>query len=264
LRVPVEGAGRPDIQSFFLAPRDGGQRDHHGVDIFARRGTPVVAAAGGIVTSVGSNTLGGNVVWVVRPLRGERHYYAHLDEQLVAAGTRVATGDVVGTVGNTGNARGGPPHLHFGIYGTPGPIDPLPYLEPAAAPPAGTAATGQLGEHARLRRYQRIPAGGSLRARTLPPGTLVRIVGASARMVRVELPDGAESYVTPDSLAPATRPLRSVRVAAAVAVTSRPENGVVIDVVADPATLDVMGTFARALYVRGADGLRGWINPGPR
>ena len=263
LRVPVEGAGRPDIQSLFLAPRDGGQRDHHGVDIFARRGTPVVAAADGIVTSVGTNTLGGKVVWVVRPLRGERHYYAHLDEQLVAAGTRVVTGDVVGTVGNTGNARGGPPHLHFGIYGAPGPVDPLPYLEPAAAPPLGTAGMGQLGELARLRRSQRTPAG-STPARTLPSGTLVRIVGGSARMVRVELPDRAESYVTPDSLTPTTQRLRSVRVADPVAVTSRPENGVIIDVIAGPATLDVMGTFGRAIYVRRADGLSGWINPSPR
>jgi murein DD-endopeptidase MepM/ murein hydrolase activator NlpD len=130
LRVPVEGAGRPDIQSFFLAPRDGGQRDHHGVDIFARRGTPVVAAAGGIVTSVGSNTLGGNVVWVVRPLRGERHYYAHLDDwtEGLAVGDVVWPGDPLGVVGDTGNARGTPPHLHYGIYGPDGALDPLPLL----------------------------------------------------------------------------------------------------------------------------------------
>ncbi|MBI4485879.1 MAG: M23 family metallopeptidase [Acidobacteria bacterium] len=83
---------------------------HHGVDIFAPRGTPVLAAAGGIVTSGGTSSLGGNVVWIARPGRREAHYYAHLDRQLVTPGTFVEAGDVIGTVGNTGNARGTLPH----------------------------------------------------------------------------------------------------------------------------------------------------------
>jgi murein DD-endopeptidase MepM/ murein hydrolase activator NlpD len=98
------------------------------VDIFAPRGTPVLAAAGGVVTSVGTNGLGGNVVWIARPMRGERHYYAHLDRQAVSAGTFVNEGDVIGYVGNTGNARGTAPHLHFGIYASGGAVDPLPYI----------------------------------------------------------------------------------------------------------------------------------------
>jgi murein DD-endopeptidase MepM/ murein hydrolase activator NlpD len=128
LRLPVEEARVRNIQSFFGDPRDGGSRDHHGVDIFAPRGTPVLAAAGGVVTSVGTNGLGGNVVWIARPARGESHYYAHLDRQAVTAGTLVDEGDVIGYVGNTGNARGTAPHLHFGIYASGGPVDPLPYI----------------------------------------------------------------------------------------------------------------------------------------
>lgn len=129
LRLPVDRATPSSIQSFFGAPRDGGRRDHHGVDIFALRGTPVIAAADGIVSKVGTNGLGGNVVWIVRPMRGERHYYAHLDRQLVTAGTLVRAGDVIGTVGNTGNARTTTPHLHFGIYAAGhGAVDPLPYI----------------------------------------------------------------------------------------------------------------------------------------
>jgi murein DD-endopeptidase MepM/ murein hydrolase activator NlpD len=128
LRVPVQRSKPANIQSFFGDTRDGGRRTHHGVDIFARRGTPVIAAAGGIVSSVGKNGLGGNVVWVARPGRRELHYYAHLDQQLVAPGTLVNAGDVIGTVGNTGNARHTPPHLHFGIYAASGPVDPLPYI----------------------------------------------------------------------------------------------------------------------------------------
>lgn len=128
LRLPVERVTRSRIQSFFGDPRDNGRRRHHGVDIFAVRGTPVLAAADGVVSSVGTNRLGGNVVWIARPMRRELHYYAHLDRQLVKAGTFVRKGDVIGTVGNTGNARSTPPHLHFGIYAAGGPVDPLPYI----------------------------------------------------------------------------------------------------------------------------------------
>jgi murein DD-endopeptidase MepM/ murein hydrolase activator NlpD len=128
LRLPVERMKRASIQSFFGDSRDGGRRRHHGVDIFARRGTPVIAAADGIVSSVGRNGLGGNVVWVARPGHRELHYYAHLEQQLVKPGTLVKAGDVLGTVGNTGNAQRTAPHLHFGIYAAGGPVDPLPYI----------------------------------------------------------------------------------------------------------------------------------------
>jgi murein DD-endopeptidase MepM/ murein hydrolase activator NlpD len=128
LRVPVERARARNIQSFFGDARDEGRRDHHGVDIFAPRGTPVLAASSGVVTSVGTNGLGGNVIWIARPTRSEAHYYAHLDRHAVRAGVFVNAGDVIGYVGNTGNARTTAPHLHFGIYAAGGPVDPLPYL----------------------------------------------------------------------------------------------------------------------------------------
>jgi murein DD-endopeptidase MepM/ murein hydrolase activator NlpD len=131
LQLPVDGAEPSSIHSLFGDARDGGSRAHHGVDIFAARGTSVLAAASGIVSRVGTNALGGNVVWVARPLRGETHYYAHLDRQLVTPGTLVDAGDVIGTVGNTGNARGTRPHLHFGIYAGGEAVDPLPYIAPA-------------------------------------------------------------------------------------------------------------------------------------
>ena len=128
LRLPVKDASPRSIGSAYGDPRDAGRRDHHGIDIFAKRGTPVIAAAGGIVTRVGTNGLGGKVVWISRPFHGESHYYAHLDDQLVTVGTRVEEGDVIGLVGNTGNARSTPPHLHFGIYAAGGAVDPLPYV----------------------------------------------------------------------------------------------------------------------------------------
>lgn len=130
LEFPVEGRDRSAVQSYFGDAREGGGREHHGIDIFAPRDTPVLAAAGGVVSSVGTNNLGGNVVWLRDARRGISHYYAHLSRQAVRTGQAVEAGDVIGYVGNTGNARTTAPHLHFGLYARgDGPIDPLPFVE---------------------------------------------------------------------------------------------------------------------------------------
>jgi murein DD-endopeptidase MepM/ murein hydrolase activator NlpD len=116
LAFPVTGLDTGAIQSGFGAERDGGTRVHRGVDIFAARGTDAVAAVDGWVTRVDATRRGGNVVWLT-PLFGDlRLYYAHLDTQVVEAGQFVRRGDIIGTVGNTGNAATTPPHLHFGVY----------------------------------------------------------------------------------------------------------------------------------------------------
>jgi hypothetical protein len=116
LSFPVDGVDGRAIWSGFGAERDGGRRAHRGVDIFAARGTPVLAAVDGWITRVETTRVGGNVVWM-QPLFGNmRLYYAHLDEQWVTPGVFVRTGQPLGSVGNTGNARTTPPHLHFGVY----------------------------------------------------------------------------------------------------------------------------------------------------
>lgn len=126
LPVPVEGVAVRQIADTFGAPR-GTDRTHAGVDIFAPRGTPVFSSTRGIVVSVREGGLGGKQVWVLGPGR-ERHYYAHLDDWVpgLQAGDLVRPGDPLGRVGTTGNARGTPPHLHYGIYGRDGAYDPLP------------------------------------------------------------------------------------------------------------------------------------------
>ena len=116
LSFPVKGLDTRAIQSGFGAERDGGRRAHRGVDIFAPLGTTAVAATDGWIVRVETTKVGGNVVWM-RPLFGNlRLYYAHLDTQLVEPGQLVRAGDAIGTIGNTGNARTTPPHLHFGVY----------------------------------------------------------------------------------------------------------------------------------------------------
>lgn len=95
----------------------------------------------GVVLRVADRGLGGRQVWVLGPGR-QRHYYAHLDDWAPGLQARdvVWPGTLLGTVGDTGNARGTAPHLHYGIYDGDGGLDPLPLLRAHAARPAGTVA----------------------------------------------------------------------------------------------------------------------------
>ena len=109
---------------------------HHGDDLFAPLGAPVLAVASGTVFSVGWNTVGGNRLWL-RDGQGNLFYYAHLSAftPLAVNGNRVNAGDVLGFVGNTGDAQGTPTHLHFEIHpvgliglGYDGAVNPTTYL----------------------------------------------------------------------------------------------------------------------------------------
>jgi hypothetical protein len=109
---------------------------HHGDDIFAPLGAPILACADGTVFSVGWQEVGGNRFWL-RDSEGNQFYYAHLSafSPLAKNGAQVNAGDVVGFVGNTGDAAGTPPHLHFEIHpasllfmGYDGAVNPTPYL----------------------------------------------------------------------------------------------------------------------------------------
>jgi murein DD-endopeptidase MepM/ murein hydrolase activator NlpD len=131
---------------------------HHGNDIFAPFGAPVLAVADGELFLVGWNTIGGNRLWL-RDNQGNEFYYAHLSafSPLAQNGARVRAGDVVGFVGTSGDALGTPPHLHFEIHplgllwlGYDGVVNPYPYLlawrrlldisfDTAWVPPAGKA-----------------------------------------------------------------------------------------------------------------------------
>lgn len=127
---PVAEATNKNIQSFWGADRDGGKRSHQGNDIFAPRGTPVLAVTNGRISSTGNRGLGGKQVWLRDGLLGGRSlYYAHLDSVIATVGQGVQVGDTLGLVGNTGNARTTAPHLHFGIYTSRGAIDPLPFIK---------------------------------------------------------------------------------------------------------------------------------------
>ena len=103
---------------------------HQGTDIFAAHGTPLLACERGVVIKVGSDVLGGTKLWLVGA-SGTRYYYAHLSAfaEGVVENTLVQAGDVVGYVGNTGNAATTPAHLHFQVHPNGGPaVNPYPLL----------------------------------------------------------------------------------------------------------------------------------------
>lgn len=108
------------------APRSGG-RSHQGVDMFAAHGTPLYAVEAGTIRT-SDNSLGG-ISLHLTGVGGASYYYAHLSERIVVTGERVDAGQVVGAVGNTGNAISTPPHLHFEYHpGGGDPVNPTPLV----------------------------------------------------------------------------------------------------------------------------------------
>jgi peptidoglycan LD-endopeptidase LytH len=204
LLFPVAGAGMRQVGGVFGDPRDGGRRRHEGVDIFAPRGTPVVAVTAGRVTQAGSTPIGGRVIWLADHASDLSYYYAHLHEIRVAEGAVVAAGDIIGTVGNTGNAAGTPPHLHFGAY-RPGTIavDPAPLLVYTAPLRALAVDDDLLGRWARTSaervRLRTSPDLAAAVVTELAPATPLLVLGGVADWHRVLLADGTTGFLAAGS-----------------------------------------------------------------
>ncbi len=108
------------------------------IDIMALRGTPVLAAADGTVLRMGWNDRGGHTIYHLSPGQRTLYYYAHLDGYAagLSQGTPLLRGQVVGYVGDTGNAAPGSYHLHFEVIRIPSPeswwegepVNPYPLL----------------------------------------------------------------------------------------------------------------------------------------
>ena len=126
-------AGPHSFTDTFGAPRMFGTAFahlHQGTDVFAPEGTPLVAIERGVLVRVGTDVLGGTKLWLAGAT-GTRYFYAHLSAFApgVAEGKPVEAGEVIGFVGNTGNARGTSPHLHFEVHpGGGAAINPYPLL----------------------------------------------------------------------------------------------------------------------------------------
>jgi murein DD-endopeptidase MepM/ murein hydrolase activator NlpD len=163
---------------------------HHGEDLFAPLGAPLLAVADGSVFSVGWNEIGGWRLWL-RDRRGNQFYYAHLSaySPLAVNGREVRAGDVLGFMGRSGDAEFSPPHLHFEIHpvsllhlGYDGVIAPYPYLLAWRRAEDISFAAGRAYLPARgMRGAQAPPVGAMLlratdisRASGLEPGALER------------------------------------------------------------------------------------------
>jgi len=116
LPVPVEGITRQQLRDTYNQSRSEG-RTHHAIDIHAPRGTPVIAVVDGTIRKLHSGARGGLAVYLLDDDGRTRYYYAHLDgyAQGLHEGQRVERGEVIGYVGDTGNAQPGDYHLHFSV-----------------------------------------------------------------------------------------------------------------------------------------------------
>jgi peptidoglycan LD-endopeptidase LytH len=116
LLVPVDGVSRSQLHDTYNQARSEG-RTHHAIDIHAPRGTPAVAVANATVLKLHQGSRGGTAVYLLDDDGRTRYYYAHLDAyaQGLHEGQRVERGEVIGYVGDTGNAAPGDYHLHFSI-----------------------------------------------------------------------------------------------------------------------------------------------------
>lgn len=178
LVYPVAGK-QARVGSWWGDTRDGGRRKHQGIDIFAKKHTPVVAVCDGYIIAVENAKRGGRTVWLKANNKPVTFYYAHLDKQLVRVGQSVRKGQKIGTVGNTGNARFTPSHLHFGIYTYKGAINPLPFVAKASRMPIAPDAT--------MARKVSVKPGGTmaLAGRSVSPGTKTTLSGKAIPKTRV-------------------------------------------------------------------------------
>lgn len=261
LAFPVRPADNPKVNSFWGAARDAGARRHEGIDIFAKFRTPVVACADGTVTRVNENNLGGKVVFMRPEGKDFSLYYAHLDTQLVRSGQSVKAGETLGLMGNTGNARTTPPHLHFGIYASGGAIDPYPFVNVnRLAPKPVQASTVLLNSFVRSKAGINVYASPSVSGAVVSKsssGTIMQVTGAADAWYRVLLPDGMEGYV--NSLQVTKNILRTQSLKRPQRILDAPDSTAASRLTAETGkAIEVLGQF-RDYYLVDYNNVRGWV-----
>ena len=250
------------VISIWADERDGGARSHEGVDIGGIRGTPVIAIGNGVVSSVTVNNLGGKVVFIRSDKFNENWYYAHLDSQLVKPGQHVVTGDIVGLIGNTGNARTTAPHLHFGIYSSAGAIDPLPYIQSNNKEPGPlTASSSALGTWVRLgSKSTRLYHAPDIESAAVAGGNIpLYITGATSNFFRTNLPGGETMFVPASAIVPLEKRIRKITLKENTNILDSPAvNAPVIKTIEAYSEVDVLGTYKEFQLIGFAD-QQGWI-----
>lgn len=199
LGFPIDASASSRIISFWGDARDAGVRKHEGIDILAKKGSAVVAVADGTIDYVEETDIGGKIISLIPFNQNFSVYYAHLDSQLVQDGQKVKKGDVIGTVGNTGNARFTVAHLHFGIYSKGGAIDPLMFVQKVNAP--AESPVKNLNEwykiSAKIKLY---PSPAKQNAYNIAGPIKIKTESFSSNFYRVLLENGAKAFVTANEL----------------------------------------------------------------
>ncbi|MEJ7646378.1 MAG: peptidoglycan DD-metalloendopeptidase family protein [Chryseolinea sp.] len=261
---PVKGASNRSIGSFYGDPRDGGKRKHEGIDIFAAKGTPVIAPTTGVVTRVATGGIGGKIIWMNDLKRGHSYYFAHLDSQFVKSGAKVRQGEVLGTVGNTGNARYTPSHLHFGVYQQSS-KDPITYIRTMEklvnelAPDTlfqaivfrvrPNSATIHVGPSAKS----------DIRAK-LNKESYVKVIGQSKDWYRVQTAGDLEGFIEKIKVQPADDGKQLNIKQDTWLLTSAHPNATPIKFL-PPQRVEQLAVYRDFEFIRTKDGLTGWVGP---
>jgi murein DD-endopeptidase MepM/ murein hydrolase activator NlpD/SH3-like domain-containing protein len=268
LEFPVEGKDSHAFGGGFGAPRDGGRREHHGVDIFARRHTPVLAPSDAYVQRVRESDVGGLNIWLHDSKRQINLYFAHLQTQDVQENTQVKAGQQIGTVGNTGNARTTPPHLHFGIYAR-GPVDPAPFITKVPGKPQSVSADIELLGHWVRTKTQNVSLRRSPDRRSPVILTLdwhipMKVVAAAKEMYRVYLPDRTSGYIQEQSVVAADSYMGSQELTIAQTVNETPyEEAAAKETIEAGETFYVLGVYEGYWYIKTENGQTGWMSIPP-
>ncbi len=264
ISFPVQNGKNHDIGGFWGDPRSG-RRKHKGVDIFAKKGTPVLATGSGTVSRVYTGGLGGKTVWVQSHKFDHQQYYAHLDEQLVTVGQTVKLGDTLGTVGQTGNARNTPPHLHYGIYKRDGAVDPLPFIHKErnrfSDPNIDLRKLGEqyrIGTHSE--KLYKSPYKKGKVIQRLDAHTPVRITGGAEGYYRVETADGHLGFIKKQNLVSLDKPIKHFRTKNKMDVLLHPNDmDIPVETIPSGERVAVVGKLEDARFVRTNTGVLGWV-----
>ena len=266
LAFPVDGKDSEAIKSFWGDRRDGGRRKHKGVDIFAKKGTPALAAVNGYVSRVKEGGLGGKVVWLRDSRISQSLYYAHLDSQMVREGEYVQIGDTVGLVGKTGNARYTPPHLHFGIYQSNiGAVNPWPFLHvlDSTFTPLGRD-TSMVREWVRTRQ-KGVNVYSSANSRsesiiTLQKNFPLAVLSVSNDWAEVELDDGVRGFIPSRFLEIPQKEIKKIVVKGRGNILDRNSRDAgILSEFPPTLSLDILAETESYYLVR-TSRLQGWVN----
>lgn len=264
LAFPVAGKNHGSIISYWGDPRDGGNRSHDGIDIYAPLGTPVIAPTDGTVKSIDDKGIGGKAIWLEDAKRPHNLYFAHLDNWSVKRGEKVKTGDTIGFVGNTGNAFYSSPHLHFGIYtrNSMKAFNPLKSL--GFELKTVNDDLGWLGSEMRLTTNAVIYKDSRTHAQLskLERNQIARIIALNDKACKVELPDGQVGYISKRELTINLRPIQKLVATTEVDLYQRPDHNATIGSIPLADGIQVLGKNDDFLRVKTTSGQSGWIKKG--